>query len=82
MLQEKNIYQDGRVVTRQIASLCVHVELVMERIENYHIFDRTLPVSLTCNHNFSSATVRVDGSLPPRIILCSHEADVISYRVP
>ena len=32
--------------TRQIASLRIHVERAMERIKNYHIFDRTLPSSL------------------------------------
>ena len=35
------------VETRRIASLRIHVERAMERIKNYHIFDRTLPSSLT-----------------------------------
>ena len=33
--------------TRRIASLRIHVERAMERIKNYHILDRTIPVSLT-----------------------------------
>ena len=35
------------IETRRVASLRIHVERAMERIKNYHIFDRTLPVSLT-----------------------------------
>ena len=35
------------VETRRIASLRIHVERAMERIKNYHIFDRTLSSSLT-----------------------------------
>ena len=35
-----------RVITRRNASLRIHVERAMERIKNYHIFDRTLPASL------------------------------------
>ena len=35
------------VETRRIASLRIHVERAMERIQNYHIFDRTIPASLT-----------------------------------
>ena len=35
------------VVTRRIASLRIHVEREMERIKNFHIFDRSLPVQLT-----------------------------------
>ena len=38
---------DELVETRRIASLRIHVEHAMERIKNYHIFDRTLPSSLT-----------------------------------
>lgn len=34
------------VETRRVASLRIHVERAMERIKNYHIFDRTLPSSL------------------------------------
>lgn len=33
--------------TRRIASLRIHVERAMERIKNYHIFDRTIAASLT-----------------------------------
>ena len=33
--------------TRRIASVRIHVERAMERIKNYHIFDRTIPASLT-----------------------------------
>ena len=35
------------VQTRRIASLRIHVERAMERIKNFHIFDRILPVTLT-----------------------------------
>ena len=35
------------VITRRIASLRIHVERAMERIKNFHIFDKTIPVSLT-----------------------------------
>ena len=35
------------VETRRIASLRIHVERAMERIKNYHIFDRKFPASLT-----------------------------------
>ena len=35
------------VVTRRIASLRIHVERAMERIKNFHIFDRPMPSSLT-----------------------------------
>ena len=35
------------IETRRIASLRIHVERAMERIKNYHIFDKTLPSSLT-----------------------------------
>ena len=35
------------VETRHIASLRIHVERAMEQIKNYHIFNRTLPSSLT-----------------------------------
>jgi hypothetical protein len=33
--------------TRWSASLRIHVERAMERIKNFHIFDRTLPATLT-----------------------------------
>ena len=35
------------IETRRVASLRIHVERAMERIKNYHIFDKTLPSSLT-----------------------------------
>ena len=34
-------------VTRRIASLRIHVERAMERIKNLHIFDKSIPISLT-----------------------------------
>lgn len=37
---------DDLIETRRIASLRIHVERAMERIKNYHIFDRTIPSSL------------------------------------
>ena len=39
--------EDERIETRRIASLRIHVERAMERIKNFHIFDRVLPSSLT-----------------------------------
>lgn len=35
------------ISTRRIASLRIHVERAMERIKNFHIFDRSIPSSLT-----------------------------------
>ena len=35
------------IQTRRIASLRIHVERAMKRIKNFHIFDRTLPTTLT-----------------------------------
>ena len=35
------------MVTRRIASLRIHVERAMERIKNFHNFDKSIPVSLT-----------------------------------
>ena len=46
-LRGKQLDEDERVIIRQIASLRMHVERAMERIKNYHIFERTLPASLT-----------------------------------
>ena len=35
------------VENRRIASLRIHVERAMERIKNFHIFDRVLPATMT-----------------------------------
>ena len=35
------------IETRRIASIRIHVERAMERIKNFHIFDRTLPSSMS-----------------------------------
>ena len=35
------------IITRRIASLRILVERATERIKNVHIFDRTLPASMT-----------------------------------
>ena len=35
------------IVTRRIASLRIHVERAMERIKNFHIFDKSISVSFT-----------------------------------
>ena len=46
-LRGKSQLEENEIVeTRRIASLRIHVERAMERIKNYHIFDRTLPASL------------------------------------
>ena len=39
------------VETHRITSLRIHVEHVMEKIKNYHIFDRIIPASLTDTAN-------------------------------
>ena len=36
------------VETRRIASLRIHVERAIERIKNFHFFDRPIPASLAC----------------------------------
>ena len=41
-LSEKELF-----ITRRIASLRIHVERAMERIKNFHIFDKSIPASLT-----------------------------------
>ena len=47
-LKRKTQFEAQELVeTRRIASLRIHVERAMERIKNYHIFNRTLPSSLT-----------------------------------
>ena len=47
-LRNKKQFSEKELVgTRRIASLRIHVERAMERIKNYHIFDRSLPVQLT-----------------------------------
>ena len=47
-LKGKQQFQSHELVeSRRIASLRIHVERAMERIKNYHIFDRTLPSSMT-----------------------------------
>jgi len=44
---KKQLSENELVSTRRIASLWMHVERAMERIKNFHIFDRTIPSSLT-----------------------------------
>ena len=39
--------QKELITTRRIASLRIHVERAMERIKNFHIFDKSIPASLT-----------------------------------
>ena len=47
-LRGKTQFSENELVeTRRIASLRIHVERAMERIKNFHIFDRSLPVHLT-----------------------------------
>ncbi len=47
MRGKKQLPEKDLVTTRRIASLRIHVEREMERIKNFHIFDRSLPVQLT-----------------------------------
>ena len=44
---KKQLSENELVSTRRIASLRIHVERDMERIKNFHIFDCTIPSSLT-----------------------------------
>ena len=36
------------VDTRRIVSLRVHVERAIERVKNFHFFDKPIPASLAC----------------------------------
>ena len=44
---KSQLTENELVVTRHIASLRIHVERAMERIKNFHIFYKSIPVSLT-----------------------------------
>ncbi|XP_011403458.1 PREDICTED: uncharacterized protein LOC100636450 [Amphimedon queenslandica] len=44
---KKQFSENELVITRRIASLRIHVERAMEKIKNFHIFDRSLPVQMT-----------------------------------
>lgn len=47
-LRHKSQLDETEVIsTRRIASLRIHVEREMERIKNFHIFDRIIPTTLT-----------------------------------
>ena len=54
------------IETRRIASLRIHVERAMERIKNFHVFDRPLPASFTdiANRMFFVCCV-LSNFLPP-----------------
>ncbi|XP_070544930.1 uncharacterized protein [Ptychodera flava] len=56
------------IETRSIAAVRIHVERCMERIKNYHIFDRPIPVSLCAlaNQMFYVCAV-LTNFLPPLI---------------
>ena len=46
-LKGKSQLEENELIeSRRISSLRIHVDRAMERIKNYHIFDRTLPASL------------------------------------
>ena len=70
LLKQKVQFSEGeRDQTRSIANLRIHVERFMERIKNYHIFDRAFPISMTkvvivaqmaCNQSESN----ISGSQP------------------
>ena len=47
MRGKKQLDSAEMIETRRIASLRIHVEREMERIKNYHIFDRVIPATLT-----------------------------------
>ena len=44
---KKQFEENELIITRRIASLKIHVERAMERIKNFYIFDRSLPVHMT-----------------------------------
>ena len=46
-LRGKQQFSENELIrTRRIASLRIHVERAIERIKNFHIFDRSLPIHL------------------------------------
>ena len=51
---KQQLSQSELVQTRRIASLRIHVERAMERLKNFHIFDKPLPPSFrdTANQTF------------------------------
>ena len=51
---KQQLSQSELVKTRRIASLQIHVEREMERLKNFHIFDKPLPPSFrdTANQTF------------------------------
>ena len=55
------------IITRRIASLRIHVERCMERIKNFHIFDRILPSSFhkTSTQMFFVCAVLTNFCYPP-----------------
>ena len=66
---KKQLDEHEMIETRRIASLRIHVERAMERIKNYHIFDRVLPVSLTdVSEQMFFVCAALSNFLPP---LCS-----------
>ena len=44
---KQQLSQQKLITTHQITSLRIHVERAMERIKNFHIFDRSLPLIVT-----------------------------------
>jgi len=47
-LKDKSQLSEKEMIeTRRIASVRIHVERAMERIKNYHIFDKDIPSHLT-----------------------------------
>ena len=44
---KSQLTKNEMIETRRIASACIQVELAMERIKNYHFFDRVLPSALS-----------------------------------
>ena len=44
---KKQLDEHEMIETRRITSLRIHVERAMERIKNYHIFDRVLPADVS-----------------------------------
>lgn len=67
LLKQKVQFSEGELdETRSIANLRIHVERFMERIKNYHIFDRAFPISMTksASHIFVVVCALVN-FLPP-----------------
>jgi len=86
LCSKKQLSEIELVCTRRIASLQIYVEGAMERIKNFHIFDRTIPSSLTdiADRIFFVCCVLTNISLPLNVkhclcTNCIHSNDIDNY---